>query len=159
LFGEIITTVTNPKSPTVTRILERVGLDPIVFQRTTQAQKAFREALIAEELRLNPNFRADGFSAHHIIPLKDFPELGQLRARFAEWGIDPYSVQNGVMLPTYATSAAGAIAIAHGVTMRYEYADTLIIRFENVQTAAQARTLLSQIQTELRNGTFQFIRR
>jgi hypothetical protein len=115
--------------------------------------------VIAEELRLNPNFRADGFSAHHIIPLKDFPELGQLRARFAEWGIDPYSVQNGVMLPTYEAARAGAIPTPHGITMRYEYADTLIIRFENVQTAAQARTLLSQIQTELRAGTFQVIRR
>jgi hypothetical protein len=154
MFGEIITTVTNPKSPTVTRILERVGLDPIVFQRTTQAQKAFREALIAEELRLNPNFRADGFSAHHIIPLKDFPELGQLRARFAEWGIDPYSVQNGVMLPTYATSAAGAIAIPHGMTMMTDYARTLEFRFRDIATAAQARDMLQQIKTELRNGTF-----
>jgi hypothetical protein len=110
-------------------------------------------------LRLNPNFRADGFSAHHIIPLKDFPELGQLRARFAEWGIDPYSVQNGVMLPTYATSAAGAIAIAHGVTQTADYGYTIARRFQFVQTAEQARTVLSQIQTELRAGTFQVIRR
>jgi hypothetical protein len=108
-------------------------------------------------LRLNPNFKADGFSAHHIVPLKDFPELGQLRARFAEWGIDPYSVQNGVMLLTYEAARAGAISTPHGMTMQLEYAETLRVRFANVQTAAQARTLLSQIQTELRNGTFQFI--
>jgi hypothetical protein len=157
MAGDVVLMLENPKSPGAVKILERLGIDPVLFERTTQSQKAFRDAMIAEELKLNPRFSATGYEAHHSFPIKDFPELDGLRARLKEWGININGVENGVMLPGY-NAPAGSVGTYHGSLRDPGYGDAIALRFRDVTDAAGARAALTKINDELRNGTFQFTR-
>jgi len=164
LIGDLISMITNPRAPGATRILERLGADPATFQRSTQTQRAFREAAIAQEIRINPRFAnvdTSLYQAHHTIPIREFPQLAELRTRLQNWGIDINAMDNAVMLPgpnLTGPNSAGT-GTYHGLLGNAGYAEALERRFENVITAAEARATLAAINTELRNGTFQFTRK
>jgi A nuclease family of the HNH/ENDO VII superfamily with conserved AHH len=161
LIGDLISMVTNPRTPSAMRILERLGVDPAWFERTSQTQRAFRDAAIAQEHRVNPAFvNADMtlFEAHHTIPINAFPGLNALRAQLREWGIDINSVENGVMLPG-RSAPAGMQGNYHSTLSDTGYGLELQRRFIGVNDAAAARRELAAINNELRNGTFHFERR
>jgi hypothetical protein len=161
LIGDLISMITNPRTPSAMRILERLGVDPAWFERTSQTQRAFRDAAIAQEHRVNPAFaNADMtlFEAHHTIPIKQFPFLDELRTRLQNWSIDINAVDNAVMLPG-SKAPAGMQGTYHASLSNAGYAQALERRFENVTTAAEARATLAAINNELRNGTFQFTRK
>jgi hypothetical protein len=158
LIGDLISMVTNPRTPSAMRILERLGVDPAWFERTSQTQRAFRDAAIAQEHRINPAFaNADMslFEAHHTIPIKQFPILDELRARLQAWGVDINAVDNGVMLPG-RNAPAGMQGTYHALLSNDGYGSALVERFKGITTAADARAMLTAINNELRNGTFQF---
>jgi hypothetical protein len=158
LIGDLISMVTNPRTPGAMRILERLGVDPAWFERTSQTQRAFRDAAIAQEHRINPAFaNADMslFEAHHTIPIKQFPILDELRARLQAWGVDINAVDNGVMLPG-RNAPAGMQGTYHALLSNDGYGSALVERFKGITTAADARAMLTAINNELRNGTFQF---
>jgi A nuclease family of the HNH/ENDO VII superfamily with conserved AHH len=161
LIGDLISMVTNPRTPSTMRILERLGVDPAWFERTSQTQRAFRDAAIAQEHRINPAFaNADMplFEAHHTIPINAFSELNGLRAQLQRWGIDINSVENGVMLPG-RNAPAGMQGTYHALLSDPGYGTELARRFTGVNDAATARQVLAAINTELRNGTFHFERK
>ena len=117
--------------------------------------------MLDEERRLNPNFAnvdARLYQAHHTIPIKDFPELADLRGRLQAWGIDINGIDNGVMLPT-GKAPADSVGMRHSLLRDKGYGDELVRRFRDVGDAAAARRELTAINNELRNGTFQFERR
>lgn len=158
LIGDLISMITNPRTPSAMRILERLGVDPAWFERTSQTQRAFRDAAIAQEHRVNPAFaNADMtlFEAHHTIPVKQFPELNAIRAQLREWGIDINAVDNAVMLPG-RNAPAGLQGTYHALLSDPGYGIALAERFKGITTAADARATLAAINNELRNGTFQF---
>ncbi len=158
LIGDLISMVTNPRTPSAMRILERLGVDPAWFERTSQTQRAFRDAAISQEHRINPAFaNADMslFEAHHTIPINAFPGLNALRAQLREWGIDINSVENGVMLPG-RNAPAGLQGTYHLLLSDPGYGRALEERFVGINDAAAARRELAAINNELRNGTFHF---
>ena len=161
LIGDLISMVTNPRTPSAMRVLERLGVDPAWFERTSQTQRAFRDAAISQEHRINPAFaNADMslFEAHHTIPINAFSELNGLRAQLQRWGIDINSVENGVMLPG-RNAPAGMQGTYHALLSDPGYGRALEARFVGVTTAADARATLAAINNELRNGTFHFERK
>jgi A nuclease family of the HNH/ENDO VII superfamily with conserved AHH len=162
LIGDLISMITNPRAPGATRILERLGVDPATFQRSTQTQRAFREAAIAQEIRINPRFAnvdTTLYQAHHTIPIREFPQLAEFRTRLQNWGIDINAMDNAVMLPgpnLMGPNSPGT-GTYHGLLGSAAYARTLDARFQGVNTAADARQVLAAINNELRNGTFRFV--
>jgi hypothetical protein len=158
LIGDLISMITNPRAPGAMRILERLGVDPATFERTTRTQTLFRQAMLDEERRLNPSFAnvdARLYQAHHTIPLKDFPQLADLRGRLQAWGIDINGVDNGVMLPT-GKAPADSVGMRHSLLRDPGYGEAIRARFDGINDAAAARRELAAINNELRNGTFQF---
>jgi A nuclease family of the HNH/ENDO VII superfamily with conserved AHH len=158
LIGDLISMLTNPRTPSAMRILERLGVDPAWFERTSQTQRAFRDAAISQEHRINPTFaHADMtlFEAHHTIPIKQFPILDELRVRLQAWGIDINAMDNAVMLPG-RNAPVRLQGTYHALLSNDGYASALAERFKGIATAADARATLAAINNELRNGTFHF---
>jgi hypothetical protein len=120
-----------------------------------QNQGAFRREAIAEARRLDPQLPANlsGYQAHHIVPLREYPQLSELRGRLARLGIDLNDAKfNSVMLPTARTNGPGTL---HSDTQRNaSYERALVDRFAGVQTREQALFELGKIRDDLRAGTF-----
>jgi A nuclease family of the HNH/ENDO VII superfamily with conserved AHH len=137
---------TLPSAPQVT--IE----DLLTDKRNSTEQKRFRNNLIDEEQRQNPNFDPSRYQAHHIVPLTEYPEMSDLRDRLTGWGIDLNDSANGVLLPSKADVGPGTI---HSDTQKYDvYRLEIERRFEGVNTRGEAMDMLTQIKNELRNGTF-----
>jgi hypothetical protein len=125
----------------------------IIEQRSRAEQQRFRNWLIDEAQRLDPNFDPTLYDAHHIVPLTEYPELSGLRDRLSGWGIDLNDASiNGVLAPRAPGAETGTV---HSDTQRNEeYRDAIEKRFEGVTTRERAIEVLMAIRDELRNGTF-----
>jgi hypothetical protein len=108
-------------------------------------QERFRNGLIDQERANNPSFNPTGTEAHHIIPVREYPELRELRDRLQQWGININDLDNGVLLPVSD----------HRLTQRNTgYRDAIRDAFSGVTSAAGARVVLQDIKEQLRNGGF-----
>jgi hypothetical protein len=121
-----------------------------IIDRSREEQAEFRRKVIAELLAKNPNFPRrllSQYEAHHILPLNEYPELQGLRDKFAEWGIDLNSAENGVLLPKGEGIGSGT---PHSDTQNNErYMQAMPDRFRDVTTREQALRELSEIKVEL----------
>jgi hypothetical protein len=130
-----------------------VTADDLLMERNRAEQQRFRNALIDEARRIDPDFDPSRYDAHHAIPLNEYPQLNELRDRLAGWGIDMNDPSiNGVMLPRSPDVGSGTV---HADTQRNpEYEAAIRRRFAGVTTRERAVEVLDDIKQELRNGTF-----
>jgi hypothetical protein len=125
----------------------------LIIERNRAEQQRFRNALIDEAKRIDPNFDATGFDAHHGIPLTGYPELNNLRAKLAELGVNINDESiNGVLLPR-SKDAPGTTS--HRDTQNNpDYWEQILDRFKGVDTRQEAIDTMTRIRDELKNGTF-----
>jgi hypothetical protein len=142
--GPVIETL--PAAPPLT-------IDDLIMERNRAEQQRFRNALIDEARRIDPDFDPSRYDAHHIVPLSEYPELSGLRDRLAGWGIDLNDASiNGVPSPRSSDVGPGTV---HADTQRNSVYETAIQRrFEGITTREQALFELNAIKQELRDGTF-----
>ncbi len=140
------TTLVNPATPQPTAA-------NLIIERNRAEQRRFRNALIDEARRIDPNFDPTGFDAHHGIPLTDYPRLNGLRAQLANWGIDLNDTSvNGVLLPR-GRDAPGTTS--HTDTQNNPaYSEEILDRFRGVESKGRALEVLGEIRQDLRDGNF-----
>jgi len=123
----------------------------LILTRDEQEQRRFRGRVIGEAIGLDRTLNPADYEAHHIVPLKEYPDLQDLRDRFAAWGIDLNDLANGVALPKAAGTGSGTL---HKDTQANpDYVRALRDRFEGAVTRDDALRALQSIKQDLRSGT------
>jgi hypothetical protein len=147
--------VAAPSGPTtlVTPAAPQPTAADLIIERNRAEQQRFRDALIDEAKKIDPNFDPAGFEAHHGIPLNAYPRLDVLRQQLAAWDIDLNDASiNGVLLPK-GTNAEGTTG--HGDTQSNpNYWREILDKFKGVETAARAIEVMKEVRTDLQNGNF-----
>jgi A nuclease family of the HNH/ENDO VII superfamily with conserved AHH len=145
---------TAPAGPTIsTTPIQWQSWEDLLIERNAAEQKRFRGWLVDEARRIEPNFDPTGYDAHHMIALKEYPELNVLRIKLAELDVDINDPAiNGVLLPR-GKEAPGTTP--HGDTQSNpEYWRETLERFRYVETREDAITVLKKIRTDLLDGKF-----
>jgi hypothetical protein len=143
-----------PAGPTTTTTpIEWQSWDELIIERNSAEQKRFRGWLVDEAKRIDPNFDPSGYDAHHVITLKDYPELNALRSKLVDLGIDINDAStNGVLLPR-GKEAPGTTP--HGDTQNNPaYWERILERFQQVDTRSRAIEVLAEIRSDLVDGRF-----
>jgi hypothetical protein len=140
------TTLVNPAAPQPTAA-------ELIIERNRAEQQRFRNALVDEAKKIDPNFDATGFDAHHGIPLTDYPRLNGLRDQLAKWGVDLNDASiNGVLLPR--TKDAPGTTSHQDTQNNPAYSEEILDRFRDVKTKEEALDVLGKIRQDLRDGNF-----
>jgi hypothetical protein len=132
--------------------------DLIVEARASAEQRRFRDGLIEEAKRLNPNFDPKGYEAHHVFKLVGgSPDMQRVRAELQKLGLDLNDLANGVLLPG-SNAPDNAQGAYHPRLDNDVYNNRVTAELEGVTSAEQARGILRDIGNRLRANDYPGIR-
>jgi hypothetical protein len=86
------------------------------------------------------------------MTLNEYPDLQDLRDKFAEWGVDLNSAVNGVLLPR--NGGTGSETQHRDTQNNPVYEKAMLDRFRDVTTREQALRELAEIKVELQQRKF-----
>lgn len=95
-----------------------------------------------------------GYDARHIVPFKSEWAKG-IREKFADWGVNLNSADNGVYLPGYRLIGSNAPEDYHpGFDSNKAYRDQILEDFRYVTNAQEAQEVLDKVRSGLRDRSY-----
>lgn len=136
-----------PPPPFVSPIQEQNAKDLIL-----QSSALLEKNMTAAGMGVKPA----GYAAHHMVPENDgrFEQCQQARDIIAGFGITVNEAVNGIYLPQTQTANEATSAQYHRNLHTEAYYQEVVDRLQDATTREEAVEILSEIRTELQNGTF-----